>query len=731
MESLRIGVLAIVLACLVFPANARPVLPVPAAADAGPPPADAAKTVANGLYMDGRYTATYGSGYSTVTVNLDRINNDSYTRTTGTLRLEYWASVTRPSRGGTFSGYRLARFSTLSPLLPRHYYSDIVRSSAMTVPPDGTYWLVLILTEYNPSGCSAADGYCMQDSFVSDAQRTFGNVPTTQTLYVTKNGTGSGTVTSSPAGISCGSTCSAAFSTGTTVSLSAMPASGSAFGGWGGSCSGTGACSVALSAAATVTATFTSTGGPPPATGGNYSDIWWNPSESGWGLTLADHETQMFGVWYTYRPDGAPIWYVFPGGTFSENRRFFTADLYATTGPTYAGTFDPDRVTRTLVGSVSLDFAPPGLPAGTALFTFTIGNVTQTKRIQRQAFGNAPPNWGTDYTDIWWNANESGWGLTLAHHGNDVFGVWYTYGADGEPLFIVLPGVTFTSATSFTGTLYTTRGPWYGNATFNPALVELFVVGTATISFSGRTLTFRSTVNGFTQTKTAVQQSFGRTRPGIQFTAGAAPPARVGQSYRHCYCQPAPTNANDLCGANSTNPSGGSGPYYFTLGTAGGFPPMGIILGLNGCLTGTASQQGTSSFTVCATDLGGNTSCSATSVAVQPQTQASGLSGTWRGNWNQRFGGFGDGVWDLTWTLTTSGTAVTGTFTKRLTSCDGLCPDNVGYTESGNLVNGSLSGSSFTIFTQGGTSFSGTLSGNTLSGTSGGSFPGTFSLTRQ
>ncbi len=73
-----------------------------------------------------------------------------------------------------------------------------------------------------------------------------------------KTGTGSGTVTSSPAGISCGSTCSAIYNCGTVVTLTASAAGGSTFSGWsGGGCSGTGACSVTMSAATTVTATFT------------------------------------------------------------------------------------------------------------------------------------------------------------------------------------------------------------------------------------------------------------------------------------------------------------------------------------------------------------------------------------------------------------------------------------------------------------------------------------------
>ena len=72
---------------------------------------------------------------------------------------------------------------------------------------------------------------------------------------------GSGTVTSTPAGITCGATCGALFTTGSTVTLAATPAAGSIFAGWGGgSCTGTGTCTLTLSAALTVTATFNSTG---------------------------------------------------------------------------------------------------------------------------------------------------------------------------------------------------------------------------------------------------------------------------------------------------------------------------------------------------------------------------------------------------------------------------------------------------------------------------------------
>ncbi|TXH60466.1 MAG: hypothetical protein E6Q93_06750 [Burkholderiaceae bacterium] len=77
---------------------------------------------------------------------------------------------------------------------------------------------------------------------------------TTSALTISK--AGSGTVTSSPAGINCGTDCSEAYTNGTTVTLTAQAASGYTFSGWSGPCSGTGTCVVTMSQARTVSATF-------------------------------------------------------------------------------------------------------------------------------------------------------------------------------------------------------------------------------------------------------------------------------------------------------------------------------------------------------------------------------------------------------------------------------------------------------------------------------------------
>ena len=83
-------------------------------------------------------------------------------------------------------------------------------------------------------------------------------------LSVFKSGTGSGTVTSSPSGISCGSDCSNTYTAGTSVTLTAAPDSGYSFTGWSGACSGIGPCYLSMNAAEDVTATFTSAPTPAP-----------------------------------------------------------------------------------------------------------------------------------------------------------------------------------------------------------------------------------------------------------------------------------------------------------------------------------------------------------------------------------------------------------------------------------------------------------------------------------
>ena len=94
---------------------------------------------------------------------------------------------------------------------------------------------------------------------VGHAPLSFGNFIGPATLTVAEPGTGSGQVTSAPAGIACGigSQCATMFPDGTQVTLTASASVGSVFAGWsGGVCSGTSTCVITPTVDTTVTATF-------------------------------------------------------------------------------------------------------------------------------------------------------------------------------------------------------------------------------------------------------------------------------------------------------------------------------------------------------------------------------------------------------------------------------------------------------------------------------------------
>lgn len=71
------------------------------------------------------------------------------------------------------------------------------------------------------TGCeSVNEGKCVVTMTAAKSVTATFSIPTHQ-LTVTKNGSGSGTVTSSPSGINCGATCSASYDKGTKVTLTA------------------------------------------------------------------------------------------------------------------------------------------------------------------------------------------------------------------------------------------------------------------------------------------------------------------------------------------------------------------------------------------------------------------------------------------------------------------------------------------------------------------------------
>ena len=116
----------------------------------------------------------------------------------------------------------------------------------------------------------------------------------------------------------------------------------------------------------------------------NYSDLWWSPSESGWGLSIAQGATnKLFAVWFAYAPSGEPVWYTLQPGAWTSSNVYatYTGPIYKTTGPYFGGAFNPASVAVKEVGTGTLSFRY----ANSGTFRYTIDGVQGTKNIERMA----------------------------------------------------------------------------------------------------------------------------------------------------------------------------------------------------------------------------------------------------------------------------------------------------------------------------------------------------------
>jgi YVTN family beta-propeller protein len=210
---------------------------------------------------------------------------------------------------------------------------------------------------------------------------------------------------------------------------------------------------------------------------GPLSGIWFNPNESGWGINFTQRGNDIFALWFTYDSAGNAKWYAGPNCTVSANS--CSGTLYQVTGPTFFGTdFDPSKRNVTAVGSLTVNFS--GNDA--ASFTYNVGSITRTVAIQREpiATGAAPQ---INYTDLWFNPDEPGWGIAITHQASVMFAVWFVYDGSGNPTWIVVPNCPVDSTGGrCAGDAYRTTGPPLGTS-FDSTRVQVFPAGGMALSF--------------------------------------------------------------------------------------------------------------------------------------------------------------------------------------------------------------------------------------------------------
>lgn len=181
----------------------------------------------------------------------------------------------------------------------------------------------------------------------------------------------------------------------------------------------------------------------------DFSDLWWNPNESGWGANVAQQNDTMFVTLFVYNSNNAPTWYVASGAAWtgqSASKPTFTGTLYQTTGPYFGGTFNPANVTVTQVGT----FTFSANDANAATLSYTVNGLAVSKNVQRQTFKSA------DINGVFLGASAGTWsGCGAARNGYLEERATYSFTLGGAALQFREDGPGYTCI--YTGT-YTPTG---------------------------------------------------------------------------------------------------------------------------------------------------------------------------------------------------------------------------------------------------------------------------------
>ena len=120
----------------------------------------------------------------------------------------------------------------------------------------------------------------------------------------------------------------------------------------------------------------------------NYQDLWWIPSESGWGVNVTHQDNTLFATLFTYDATGRGLWLVMSNGVRQADGSY-TGTLFQTTGPAFnANPFTPiGPANITVVGNMTFRFTD----GENGTLTYTVNNVPVTKQIVRQVFSSPVP----------------------------------------------------------------------------------------------------------------------------------------------------------------------------------------------------------------------------------------------------------------------------------------------------------------------------------------------------
>lgn len=233
----------------------------------------------------------------------------------------------------------------------------------------------------------------------------------------------------------------------------------------------------------------------------NYTDLWFDPSRPGSGVFLDQQGASLFAALFIHDPRGQPVWLFMSNGTRQPDGSF-AGDLYRTRGPLA-------ETTRNAAAVGTLRFHPGRGDTATLIYYLDGGlhsrlvqrfRVSEAARECRWKVGS-PTAAGErgNFTALWSNPADPGWGVAVSHQGDTAFAVLLTYDEHNRASWMVMSNGKRGPNGQFTGDVY------------RAAEGRIEVAGTMALVFSGpESGTLRYRLSGLDFQGPILRQTFSR-----------------------------------------------------------------------------------------------------------------------------------------------------------------------------------------------------------------------------
>jgi DNA-binding beta-propeller fold protein YncE len=193
-----------------------------------------------------------------------------------------------------------------------------------------------------------------------------------------------------------------------------------------------------------------------PAAVVNLTDVWFDANDPGWGLFVDQQGIVLFASLFTHDAKGEPTWLAMSNGLRQPDGSF-SGILYRTRGPAPQALGD--------ISPVGIMRLTPAAGGAMKLLYVVDGN-SHTRVLQRFQFDAAARTcgWGvgnakslpgaSNFTALWSDPREPGWGVAISQQGRTAFGVLFHYDAQNRPSWSVMSNGQQRAPGLFSGELF-------------------------------------------------------------------------------------------------------------------------------------------------------------------------------------------------------------------------------------------------------------------------------------